>query len=92
MYIRLKQNYFSFSDEIYIQNEVLVTSSPLSGILTNIFLNNIENEHILNSNTQFNNKRYVDDILLMFSRPEDKSADLIHFSILSVPHSLSLPK
>lgn len=46
--------------------------SPLSGTLANIYLNNFENNHILNNQNRFYKNiiywhRYVDDVLLLFN-------------------------
>ena len=57
-------------DRIYTQTDGLPMGSPISGILTEIFIHNIEEKHILNNN-KYTNKiiywyRYVDDILLLY--------------------------
>lgn len=69
--LTLKQNYFCFDNEYYIQNEGLAMGSPLSGILAEIFLNNFENKHIWATKNRYKNKiiffyRYVDDIIILF--------------------------
>ena len=64
----IKQNYFFFDNNIYIQNEGLPMGSPISPILANIFMDNLE-KTILSSNNSRNILfwyRYVDDILACF--------------------------
>lgn len=67
----LKQNYFCFNNEYYIQHEGLAMGSPLSGILAEIFLNDFENKHIWADKNKHKDKivffyRYVDDVILLF--------------------------
>jgi len=66
----LRQNYFTFEDEFYIQKEGLAMGSPLSSILSELFLNHIENTK-LRSNRHSNRIlfyfRYVDDTIVLFN-------------------------
>lgn len=64
----LKQNYFKFNNKIYQQKEGLAMGSPLSGILSETFLQHIEQEYIKNIINKYNIKfytRFVDDILVI---------------------------
>ena len=65
-----EQNYFTYNNKTYTQTEGLPMGSPISGILAEIYIHNIEQNHIINNN-KYTNKiiywhRYVDDILLLF--------------------------
>lgn len=67
----LKQNYFSFNDEHYVQEEGLAMGSPLSGLLADLYLNYFENEYLFSCNNKYKDKilsysRYVDDTFLVF--------------------------
>lgn len=72
----IKQNYFQFNNEFYTQNEGLAMGSPLSGILAELFLNDLENKYLWNKDRNKVNKivdkiifyhRYVDDTILLFN-------------------------
>lgn len=68
----LKQNYFIFDNKLYMQNDGLAMGSPLSGILSDIYLNDIENKHIFSDKNKQKRKilaykRYVDDTFLAFN-------------------------
>jgi hypothetical protein len=68
----LKQNYFQFNGNFYLQQNGLSMGCPLSGILADIFLNHIENKHIFSTQNPYKDKiisyhRYVDDTLLIFN-------------------------
>lgn len=67
----LQQNYFQFNNSYYIQNEGLAMGSPLSSILAEIYLNNIEINHIFSPTSNVANnilfyRRYVDDTLVIY--------------------------
>ena len=58
-----EQNYFTYNNKIYTQTDGLPMGSPISGILAEIFIHNIEQNHIINNN-KYTNKiiywhRYV---------------------------------
>jgi retron-type reverse transcriptase len=42
----LKQNYFAFQNNLYKPDKGVSMGSPISGIVAEIFLQNIENTHI----------------------------------------------
>lgn len=55
--------------------------SPLSGTIANIYLNNIENNLIINNTNKHNNNiiywyRYVDDVLLLFNGTDRQLANM----------------
>lgn len=69
--IVLKQNYFQFNNKYYIQQQGLTMGSPLSSFLSEIYLNHIENTHILSDNNHHAKnillyKRYVDDTIVFY--------------------------
>lgn len=69
----IKQNYFQFNNKIYTQKNGLAMGSPLSSLLSEIFLDKIENEFI--KNNKFKKLllywfRYVDDILICWNGSE----------------------
>ena len=41
----MNQNYFQFNNKLYKQKEGIRMDSPTSGIMSEIFLQNMENEH-----------------------------------------------
>ena len=64
----LRQNYFSFNGEVFLQKEGLAMGSPLSGLLANIYMNHFERKYIM---SKYKSKiiyygRYVDDTFLIF--------------------------
>ena len=66
----LSQNYFTFNNEFFIQQEGLATGSPLSGLLAEIYLNHFEQNYIFSNNNKFSNSvkfynRYVDDTFIL---------------------------
>ena len=67
----LKQNYFTFDNRFFIQEEGLAMGSPLSGLLVDIYLNYYENDYLLSMNNKLHNrikfyKCYVDDTFVIF--------------------------
>lgn len=67
--ICLDQNYFQFNNKIYTAQDGLIMGNPLSPILAEIFMCNLENiieSHHLFKYCQFW-YRYVDDILVSFT-------------------------
>ena len=51
----MNQNYFQFKNKLYEQKERIPTGSPTSGIMSEIFLQNMENEHFHNITRKQNN-------------------------------------
>lgn len=67
--ICLQQNYFRFNNKYYIQNEGLPMGSPLSPIIAEIYMNNLENKIVTEMDKEkkiSNWIRYVDDILIIW--------------------------
>lgn len=70
--ITLAQNYFTFNGKFYLQEEGLAMGSPLSSILSEIYLNDFENTNIFSESNKFASKiifykRYVDDTIVFFN-------------------------
>ncbi|XP_072384720.1 uncharacterized protein [Diabrotica undecimpunctata] len=68
--ICLSQNFFNFNNETFVQPDGLAMGSPLSPILADIFLNDLESNKILNNNPFTNYikfySRYVDDTFIVW--------------------------
>lgn len=77
--LALKQNYCKFNGDFYLLNQGLPMGSPLSGILSNIFMDHFENSFLEKhfDNYQISEwQRYVDDIFLIFDS-NHVTADII---------------
>jgi hypothetical protein len=64
------QNYFEFQNRCYIQNKGLSMGAPISAILSEIYLQNLECTKIikiLTDNNILSYFRYVDDILIVYN-------------------------
>ena len=94
--ISLKQNYFSYNQEIYIQRDGLPMGSPLSPIISEIFLQQLELQHIEQIKQQFNiifYGRYVDDIFIIYDDTLDNSDKITeHFNNLHPKLKFTLEK
>jgi hypothetical protein len=69
----MNQNYFQFTKENYVQTEGLAMGAPTSAILSEIYLQSIENNIIYNILKTHKIKgyfRYVDDILIVYNTNE----------------------
>lgn len=71
----LKKNYFMFENNHYMQNEGMAKGSSLSSILLELFLNQIEYQHLWsdlnhNRNKLIHYSRYVDETLVLFNDNE----------------------
>jgi len=63
-----EQNYFRFRDIIYVQNEGLAMGAPTSSILSEVYVQYVENTTIYELLIKHKVEgyfRYVDDILVM---------------------------
>jgi predicted GIY-YIG superfamily endonuclease len=73
--------YFQYKETFYKQKEGLSMGSPLSPVLADIFMCDLENKAI---NTSQNKprfyKRYVDDIFCIFNNKQDATAFLTHIN------------
>jgi len=64
-----QQNYFTNDGEVYIQEDGLAMGAPSSSIISEIFLQNIEQSHlpaIAKNHGLTNYFRFVDDILIVY--------------------------
>ncbi|XP_050299987.1 uncharacterized protein LOC126738616 isoform X1 [Anthonomus grandis grandis] len=81
--ICLKQNFFNFDNETYIQEDGLAMGSPLSPLLADTFMNHFESNNILNNNPYLSNilyyYRYVDDCILLWNGNKQHLSDFLSF-------------
>lgn len=80
----LKQSYFQYESNYYIQKDGLAMGSPLSGLLADIFMHNLETTKIMNNSNPFKKNimywhRYVDDIICLFEGNETESQNFLDF-------------
>jgi hypothetical protein len=78
------QNYFEFNSKYYLQENGLAMGSPLSGLLSDIYMHNLEIKNICNTSNPYNDKiiywhRYVDDIICLFNGTIEESKDFLSF-------------
>lgn len=73
--LALEQNFFKFNNNFYKQKTGLAMGSNLSPFLAEIFMSNLENNHITNNNPFKDNIlfwfRYVDDCLVLFNGDDE---------------------
>jgi len=75
------QNYFQFKNENYVQTEGLAMGAPTSAILSEIYLQFLENNIIYNILKTHDIKgyfRYVDDILIIYNTIESNIHDVLN--------------
>lgn len=89
----LKQNYFKFQNNFYHQTEGLAMGSPLSSIMSEIFLNYIENRYLFTDANRHLNKiifyyRYVDDTIILFDG-NSRQLSLLNSYISNIHKNLS---
>jgi hypothetical protein len=68
--IILKQNYFQYNDELFLQNDGLAMGAPTSSIFTEIFIQYLEHNYvvkILQKHNIIDYYRYVDDVLIIYN-------------------------
>lgn len=80
----INQNYFEFNSHFYQQENGLAMGSPLSGLLSDIFMHNLEDNNIINDSNPFRNKiiywyRYVDDIICLFNGTKEESENFLTY-------------
>ncbi|XP_050513525.1 uncharacterized protein LOC126889333 [Diabrotica virgifera virgifera] len=79
----LSQNFFNFNNTTYVQPDGLAMGSPLSPILADIFLNDLESNKIVKNNpfTDYIKfyARYVDDTLIIWNGTIDILHDFLDF-------------
>lgn len=77
----IDQNYFQFGGDFYNQTTGLAMGNPLSPLLAEIFMNNLETE--ISKHYLFKNCiywfRYVDDILICFNGTERQLSNLHNY-------------
>ena len=77
----MNQNYFQFKNQLYEQKEGTPMGSPTSGIISEIQIQNMENEHFHNI-TRKNKIRlldqYVDDILVIYDSITSNENDILN--------------
>jgi hypothetical protein len=72
----LEQNYFTFKNKTYFQLSGLAMGAPSSGILYEVYFQNLEHTKVIDILTQRNiigYFRYVDDILIVY---DENSTDI----------------
>ena len=77
----LDQNYFEFDNTVYISKEGLIMGNPLSPLLAEIFMDNLEkviHQHNLSNNFLYW-YRYVDDILACFVGTERQLQSFLNY-------------
>jgi hypothetical protein len=65
----LKQNYFSFQGQIYQPDKGVAMGSPISGTMTEVFLQRFEKtiiKQLIDARALSIYTRYVDDILIIY--------------------------
>jgi len=80
--LALQQNFFKFNDKIFRQTSGLAMGCPLSPILAEIFLADLELK--LSNHTMFRSKikfwrRYVDDVFSIFEGNDTDVADFLNY-------------
>jgi hypothetical protein len=74
------QNYFQFMNKNYVQNEGLAMGAPISAILSEIYLEFLENNviyNILKTHKIIVYFRYVDDILVIYNNIESNIHEVL---------------
>jgi len=74
----IEQNYFQYNDIYYQPNKGVAMGSPISGLIAEAYLQQIEgkyNKHWLNTNEITYYRRYVDDIVILHD--STKTQDII---------------
>jgi hypothetical protein len=83
----LTQNYFCFKGKTYLQKKGLAMGAPTSSILSEIYLQHLENTEIFNILTNSGIEgyfRYVDDILLIYNKNHTDIGEIVlSFNVLT---------
>lgn len=82
--ISMNQSYFEYEGEYFKQQDGLAMGSPLSGLLADIFMHDLETKKIINDNNPFKNQiiywyRYVDDIICLLKGDEGDCRGLLDY-------------
>ena len=76
----LKQNYFTYNNEHYLQKDGLPMGSPLSSIISELFLQHLEKLNISKLTNKHNivfYGRYVDDILIIYNNVKNDDKGIL---------------
>jgi hypothetical protein len=77
----LDQNYFRYNNQFFQQLEGLPLGAPTSSILSEIYLQHLEHNNIINILSKFhiiNYNRYVDDIFILYDKNTTNIQDVIN--------------
>jgi hypothetical protein len=77
----LDQNYFQFMDKTLVQHDGLAMGAPTSSILSEFYLQHLENSRIYDILLNFNiieYSRYVDDLLIIYNESKTDIEYLLH--------------
>jgi hypothetical protein len=88
----LEQNYFTFQEQIYKPDKGVAMGSPISGIIAEMFLQQLENSHIkflLDSKHITFYSRYVDDIFIIYGTTYTNPDTILQYAN-SIHNSLQL--
>jgi len=77
----IDQNYFQFMEQTYVQHDGLAMGAPTSSILSEFYLQHLENSKIYDILINFNiigYFRYVDDLLIIYNEKKTNIEDLFY--------------
>ena len=76
----MNQNYLKFNKKLYEQKEGIPMGSPSSGIMSEIFLQNMKNEHFHNITRKYKIRllaQYVNDSLVIYDSVTNTENDIL---------------
>lgn len=76
--ICMKQNYFVFDGQYYLQSDGLAMGSPLSPLMADVFMDHFESQHIVGNADILYYFRYVDDLILCWTGSMSQLDDFIN--------------
>ena len=87
----LNQNYFVYNNEFYEEKDGVAMGAPLSYTIACIFLNNLEETHIMSNKNPFLSAilfygRYVDDTLFLLKLTKRQITNLVKYVNSISPH------
>lgn len=84
----MDQNYCKFNEKFYSMTDGVPMGSPLSCVIADVFMNELEHKIIMNSDRYADNilmwNRYVDDVLVIWKNTPDNSIEELHKYINSI--------
>jgi hypothetical protein len=89
--IILKQNYFSFRDQIYQPDKGVAMDSPVSGTMAEVFLQHLEEtiiKHLIDTKILSFYTRYVDDIFLIYDSTRTNPDNILQY--IDTIHNIQL--